>query len=298
MISGRSLELFFVDGRPEGMLTAEVFNWTGHVLRIPRTRLPEGLKRAEATQTGVYILLGQDDQGPLAYIGEAEVMSDRIKQHATQKDWWEQVVLITTAGDALHKAHVKYLESRLVEMALDASQSRLENGNAPPRSSLNEAATANMESFLDTLQMVLPAIRVDLLQSRKRSDAVKTEKAESPQALEFLLEVPRHGVSAKAKLEGDEMVVVAGSRVRASWVGDRKYNSTYWKLHDELVESGVVKTDGGKVGVLMEDYAFSSPSAAAAFVSGRSANGRTSWKLADNRTYADWEEEQLKDSTT
>lgn len=38
-VTGRSLDLFFVDGRPEGMLTAEVFHWTGHVLRFPRIQL-------------------------------------------------------------------------------------------------------------------------------------------------------------------------------------------------------------------------------------------------------------------
>ena len=37
---GRSLELFFIDGKPEGMQTAELFNWTGHVLMAPRTRMP------------------------------------------------------------------------------------------------------------------------------------------------------------------------------------------------------------------------------------------------------------------
>lgn len=45
MSAGRSLELFFIDGRPDGMLTAEVFNWTGHVLRAPRTQLPQAIKR-------------------------------------------------------------------------------------------------------------------------------------------------------------------------------------------------------------------------------------------------------------
>lgn len=41
----RSLELFFIDGKPDGMLTAEVFNWTGHVLMSPRTQISEALKR-------------------------------------------------------------------------------------------------------------------------------------------------------------------------------------------------------------------------------------------------------------
>ena len=42
---GRSLELFFIDGKPEGMLTAEVFNWTGHILMTPRTQISEARKR-------------------------------------------------------------------------------------------------------------------------------------------------------------------------------------------------------------------------------------------------------------
>lgn len=68
----KSLELFFIDGSPDGMLTAEVFGWTGHILVTPRTRLPDALKRPASTYTGAYILLGESDDGPLAYIGEGE----------------------------------------------------------------------------------------------------------------------------------------------------------------------------------------------------------------------------------
>jgi hypothetical protein len=42
---GRSPELFFVDGKPDGMLTAEVFNWTGHVLYCPSTNISAALAR-------------------------------------------------------------------------------------------------------------------------------------------------------------------------------------------------------------------------------------------------------------
>ncbi len=53
---GRSLELFFIDGRPDGMLTAEVFNWTGHVLRLPRSHAKQALSRREANE------LAKDDK--------------------------------------------------------------------------------------------------------------------------------------------------------------------------------------------------------------------------------------------
>ncbi|WP_071673373.1 GIY-YIG nuclease family protein [Nioella nitratireducens] len=297
MTSGRSLELYFVDGKPDGMLTAEVFNWTGHVLRIPRTRLADGLRRPQANQTGVYLLLGQDGDGPLAYIGEAEDMARRIGQHAREKDWWDVAVLVTTTGDGLHKAHVKYLESRLVAAAREAAAMRMENGNQPTGASLNEAAVANMESFLDTLYMVLPAIRVDLFQSGRRA-ALKDHGSTSLPTTKsvFHLLVPRHGVDAVGELADGELVVKAGSQVRSVWVGNPKHAANYRELHESLVEKGIIqKTDG--TAVMTEDYAFSSPSAAAAVVSGRSSNGRTAWKLPDGRTYADWETEQIAKDT-
>jgi hypothetical protein len=297
MSFGRSLELYFVDGNPDGMLTAEVFNWTGHVLRIPRTRLTEGLKRAHAHHTGVYLLLGADDNGELAYIGEAEDMSERLKQHAKQKDWWEQAVLITTTGDALHKAHVKYLESRLVEKALKADNVRLENGNAPARASLNEAAQANMESFLDTLNMVLPAIRIDLLQTGRVSKATAKQPARSSEEkVVFHFALQKHRVQATAELIANEMIVKAGSRIRSDWIGDRAEKTHYWKLYDQLVEQQIIQVSENGT-VLSEDYAFSSPSAAASIVSGRSANGRRDWKLEDGRTYAEWEIDALKEDS-
>src|SRR5665213_2900992 len=109
---GQSLELFFIDGTPDGMMTAEIFNWTGHVLVTPRIRLVEALKREKSGFTGVYILLGDSDGSNLvrAYIGESEDVASRIRNHDANRDWWTQAVLITSAANSLNKAHVKYIE--------------------------------------------------------------------------------------------------------------------------------------------------------------------------------------------
>lgn len=296
MSQGRSLELFFVDGRPDGMLTAEVFDWTGHVLRLPRTQLAEGLKRPEASQTGVYILIGHDDDGPLAYIGESENMAQRLKEHASARDWWDDAILITAARDGLHKAHVRYLEARLIQIARDAGQTRLENGNQPGGASLNEAHTANMESFLETLNMVLPAIRVDVFQTGRRTSPPDEPTHSTDAKVEFELTMPRHGVHATAQVAGAELVVLAGSILRADWIGDRSDKTYYWKLYDRLKSQGIIVQQDGQT-ILASDYAFASPSAAAAVVSGRAANGRTSWKLADGKTYAQWEHDRLNEAS-
>jgi len=291
MTGGRALELFFVDGNPEGMLTAEVFNWTGHVLRIPRTRLAEGLRRAAASQTGVYVLIGADDEGPLAYIGEAEDMAVRIKQHAHDKDWWDQAVLITATGNALHKAHVKYLESRLVEAAHLAGSMRIANGNAPPRSSLNEAATTNMEGFLDTLHIALPAIRVDMFESKIRSTLSAENQKEYRAVTEFTIDIPSKNFWATARLVEDELVVLAGARMRASSTFPPSMASIAQK-RAALESRGDIEIGDG-FDLLLKDYAFASPSGASDFVLGRASSGPKEWKLSDGRSYAQWEANQL-----
>ena len=108
---GRSLELFYIDGHPDGMITAELFNWTGHVFVTPRTRLTEALKREEAGYAGVYLLPGEKEGEDFAYIREAEDLGVRLKQHpaASDKDWWETAALLSASANRLTKAPVKYL---------------------------------------------------------------------------------------------------------------------------------------------------------------------------------------------
>ncbi|MGV8989368.1 MAG: GIY-YIG nuclease family protein [Cypionkella sp.] len=161
-IDGKALELFFIDGRPDGMLTAEVFNWTGYVLMTPRTRISEAQARTEAGHAGVYLLIGEKDDDDLAYIVESDNIGLRIKTYEAKKDWWEKAVLITTSAANLNKAHVRYLEARLVAKAKEVGRVPLENGTTPMASGLTEAARANMEAFLDYLLMLLPALRIDM----------------------------------------------------------------------------------------------------------------------------------------
>ncbi|ABM27509.1 GIY-YIG nuclease family protein [Nitratidesulfovibrio vulgaris] len=273
---GRSLELFFIDGKPDGMQTAEVFNWTGHVLLFPRTRIKAALERKEARYTGVYLLLGEADGKPLAYIGEGEDIAARIRAHDLNKDWWTQAVLVTTGANALNKAHVKYLESRLVEIARTVKRWELENGNTPPRPGLSEAAQANMESFLSYLLMILPALRIDIFQefAKPAGEPMPEPAGENEAAVFFVLVQKKEDLHARAQLVGDDFIVLEGSAARCRWVGKGSENTGYAHLHGQLLESGVLVAHEGRC-VFARSYAFRSPSAAAAVVVGRSSNGTT-----------------------
>lgn len=297
---GRSLELYFIDGRPDGMLTAEVFNWTGHVLMTPRTQIAEALRRKEAGHTGVYLLLGENDNGPLAYIGEGEIISDRIRSHDSKRDWWTKAVLVTTGANNLNKAHIKYLESRLIAEAAEIGRVPLENGNAPAKPGLSEAAIANMEGFLGYLFLVLPAIGVDMFVRRTRAITLVTIPPAGKAQLRpvgtpvvFETSIQKEGIRATATLVDGEFVVQAGSTARLAWVSSPSHN--YKKLFDELVQTDVlVLTEDGSRRRFSQSYAFSSPSAAGAAVTGRPFQGPKWWTVVGTgETYEEWEAKNL-----
>ena len=304
---GRSLELYYIDGRPDGMLTAELFNWTGHVLMAPRTQIATALRRPEAGYAGIYLLLGEQEGEPRAYVGEGEDIAARIRAHDGAKDWWTSAVLVTTAGNKLNKAHVRYLEARLIEEARSIGRMPLDNGTNPGRPSLSEADVAKMEAFLENLMVVLPAVRVDMFIQRARQASTQpgttvptSIRAEipAPAPIRFTLSSVRLGLSATAVLKDGEFVVQAGSHARTSWEGQNGQIGTYLPLHTELVRSGVLVPDG-PLRVFTKDYAFSSSSAAAAVIYGRSASGPISWRVeGQDITYKDWEARQLAASGT
>ncbi|MBC2653289.1 GIY-YIG nuclease family protein [Novosphingobium aerophilum] len=301
---GRSLELYYIDGRPDGMLTAELFNWTGHVLMAPRTQIATALARPEASYAGIYLLLGELDGAPLAYIGEGEDISARIRSHDVKKDWWSSAVLVTATANKLNKAHVRYLEARLIAEAKSIGRTPLENGTAPNPPSLSEADVAKMEAFLENLFVVLPAVRVDMFIQRARSSDHKAsapKESKQPRQplpgpetasgdVRFRLELPRKNFSADAVLnERGEFVVLAGSNARPA-----QNLGSYTGLYNELVRAGVIAPDTAGQLRFASSYVFNSPSAAASVASGTSANGAVGWKHVETgMTYKDWEAQRL-----
>lgn len=301
MSQGRSLRLFLVDGTPNGLLTAEIMNWTGHVLTGPRSKLAELVQRPECARTGVYFLVGPDPDNSLrlkVYIGESDDVAKRLKSHnrpedAGGKDFWERVCLVTSKDQNLTKAHVKYLESLLISIAGSLGRCELVNGTAHEYISLPESDRADMAFFLEQIRTVLPVLGFDFLRELTKPSAPATISTAAPvsHSPRFILEVPRYRVSAQGQEIDGEFFVLKGSRARAEWVGTER---GYQSLFKQLVDEGVLVADGGEHLTFSDDYAFSSPSAAAAVVCGRAANGRTSWLVeGSGQTYAAWQEQQL-----
>lgn len=301
MTQGRSIRLFLVDGTPNGLLTAEIMNWTGHVLTGPRSKLAELVQRPECVRTGVYFLVGPDPDDSLrtrVYIGESDDVAQRLKTHnrpedAGGKDFWERVCLVTSKDQNLTKAHVKYLESKLIGIAASAGCCVLSNGTAHEYAGLPESDRADMAFFLDQIRTVLPVLGFEFLRelSKPSAPVVADNAPVVERSPRFRLDIPKFGVTAHAQEIGGEFFVLKGSRTRKKWIG---VDGGYQGLFQQLVADGVLIADGAEHQAFKDDYAFASPSAAAAVVSGRSANGRVVWSVeGTGQTYAAWQDQQL-----
>lgn len=79
---GRSIELFLVNGTAESIVTAELSNWNGKAVKIPRIEVADCMRK-DIQEPGVYFLFCKDDENnkDSVYIGEAENVKERLLQH-------------------------------------------------------------------------------------------------------------------------------------------------------------------------------------------------------------------------
>ncbi|MQW55654.1 DUF4357 domain-containing protein [Sinorhizobium meliloti] len=296
---GRSVRLYLVDGSPTGIITAEIMNWTGHVLVTPRSRLADALQRGEATRTGVYFLVGDDPEQPSksrVYIGEGDSVVDRIKSHSkdSQKDFWTRACLVTSKDTNLTKAHVRYLENRFVELTKLADRANVANGNEPARKSLPESDVADMEFFIDQVQVILPVVGFDFLRPKAHAqivNAIDELPTGTATRLDLVMTSGKYGYEARAiELDG-EITVLAGSRGTTESFATNIYASLRQQL---MNDRRLVPTNDPNLVEFSEDVTFASPSAAAAVIKNRNTNGRTAWRLVGTgQTLKEWQDSQL-----
>ena len=111
-------------------------NWTGVGIVFPRERWQSARNLAELASTGVYILAGYEEDSddlPTLYIGEDDIVRDRIDSHAETKEFWEACYAFTTTNKdkGLNKAHARWLERELIRQVKKAARSKLDNQTEP-----------------------------------------------------------------------------------------------------------------------------------------------------------------------
>lgn len=268
----KTIQMFIFNGNPNGRIMCELSNWNGRVYKISRNELLEFSKRDDSDYTGVYFLFGKDLQNnDTIYIGEAEKVYSRLKQHLGDNEYWNDCIVVISKDNLLNKAHVKFLEHTFYQLAQDSSRVVVVNSTVPTRSSVSEYDRAMLEEFIDNAKLLVNTL------GYKAFDSIEETIIKKNDSEVFFYITSARGANAKGMVVSDGFAVLRGS-VAASTT-TQSANGYIVQLRNALIEKGIINEEF----LFQKDYVFSSPSTAAAVVMGRNANGLTEWKTEDHQ---------------
>lgn len=276
MAYGKAIELFLVNGTAESLITAELSNWNGKAIKIPRTEV-SACDREDIKGVGIYFLICQEEDGTdSVYIGEAENVLDRLTQHlrdyqsGKEKYYWNTAVIFV--GRDLNKALIRYLENRFVEIAEECGRYTILTKNTYKNTVLKEAQIASMEEFIDNVKILINTLGYKVL--------VPVPKANDET---IYLYCKGSGASAKGFVSAGGFTVLEGSTVSDHTVPSLETKGkSYYNLRNALIKDGTISDR-----VFTRDYEFKAPSAASAVILGHTSNGNVDWKTAEGTKLKD-----------
>lgn len=275
MTYGKVIELFLVNGTADSLITAELSNWNGMAVKIPRVEL-SSCNNDDITKPGVYFLFCKEDDGSdSVYIGEAENVQERLKQHVrdyqSEKEtyYWNTAVIFV--GRDLNKAMIRYLENQFVQIARESKRYLVLTKNTYQNTVLKESQKAVMEEFIDNVKTLINALGYKVLEPLVQAD-LQSRKIDDE-----VLYITSGSVNARGMVTSEGFVVLSGTTVNETTA--QSLSPGMLKLRKDLLDSTKVENL-----TTIEDILFSSSSAAADFVLGYSASGPRSWKAKNGRT--------------
>lgn len=284
MAYGKSIELFLVNGTADSIITAELSNWNGKAIKIPRIEVST-CNRNDMIQAGVYFLFCKEDDGSdSVYIGEAENVKERLVQHLRdyqsekEKYYWNTAVIFI--GRDLNKALIRYLENRFVDIARSSKRYLVLTKNTYRNTVMKESHIAVMEEFVDNVKVLINALGYKVLEPFAQTESQDTNSDDE------ILMLTTGSVNASGKVTTEGFVVFEGSTVNEK-TSTKSLSIGMQKLRQKLFDSGKVQNL-----TTTEDILFSSSSAAADFILGYSVSGPRTWKSKDGRTLKDIENSQ------
>lgn len=285
MAYGKSIELFLANGTADSLITAELSNWNGKAIKIPRIEVSD-CKRDDIKGAGVYFLFcKEEDDSDSVYIGESEAVQERLNQHIRdynadkEKFYWTTAVIFL--GRDLNKALIRYLEDRFVQIARDCKRYKVLTKNTYGKTVMKESQTAAMEEFIDNVRILINALGYKVLEPTVHSDPNSTIDDET-------LFLNLGNASGKGMVTTEGFVLFAGAVLNEK-TSEKSLSKGATNLRKKHLASNKVKDF-----VTTEDILFSSSSAAADFVTGYSVSGPATWKNSAGVTLKELEAKATK----
>ncbi len=275
MSESLSIKIFLTKGSASSLRTAEISNWSGKAIACSRRELDELTKREEAIRPGIYFLIGNavETGEPSIYIGEAEEVAKRLKQHLS-KEFWNQVVAFVSKDENLTKAHIKYLEGKLIDIGNKAGKGIIQN-NQSSGARLPESDQAEMDIFLERILKLLPVMGTSLLSVPEAHEKAADDR----------LICKIKGLIAYGNRTDNGFIVYEGSQA----VLEDRPSSVRGRVRRKLLlDKGILEGQDDCL-IFTRDHEFTSPSLAAAAIRGGASNGLTCWKTEKGKSLKELE---------
>lgn len=287
---GKKLTVYMIDGTEYGPRFSEIGNWVGKAIYSPRATVNKIIYREEFDNPGIYCLKGDPTDEAFnerIYIGEAENIRSRLKQHLSDpnKDFNELIFFISK-DELLTKTQIRYLESRIIQIAVQAKNAQIDNGNSPSLPTLHEADVSDMEYFLDQIKLILPVMGFNFLISSTASKLIKSQNVGEDKIYStFFIKTK----TFKATMEETDRgyIVLKGSEAKKEL--SPSCTETYKNMRRKLLETQILQERNGQL-IFAEDAIFDSPSAASNMILGRNSNGFTEWVDKNGKTFKEIQE--------
>ncbi len=287
---GKKLTVYMIDGTEYGPRLSEIGNWVGKAIYSPRSALNKIILRPEFDNPGIYCLKGDPTDEAFEekiYIGEAENIKSRLKQHLSDpKKDFKEIIFFISKDELLTKTQIRYLESRMIQLAIEAKTAEIENGNSPNLPTLHEADISDMEYFLEQIKLMLPVMGFRFLISSTIKYQADEDKAKELKIKE-IFEIRTKSFRAKMYESDQGYIVIKGSEAKKSL--SKSTTETYRNLRRKLLETSILIDRGDNL-EFAEDAIFSSPSAASNMVLGRNSNGFTEWVNVKGESFKEIQE--------
>ena len=285
MAYGKSIELFLANGTADSLIIAELSNWDGKAIKIPRIEVIS-CKRKDIQGAGVYFLFCKNkDDDDAVYIGESENVYERLSQHIRDYNAEKEDYYWTTAvaffGKNLNKALIRYLEDRFVSIARSTNRYTILTKNTYSKTVMKESQIAAMEEFIDNVKILINALGYKVLEPK--TDIQRTAECSSDDKLLYL---NVGNTNAKGVITSEGFVLLAGSDIKEK-VAEKSVSKGVLELRNKYFEAGKIKDFK-----TTEDLIISSSSYAASFVLGNSVSGPQIWKNKDGVTLKEIEEKE------
>ena len=286
MIDNRDLSLYIMDGTYEGCLNLKFDGFYLVAYKIPRedfSKLKNGPKEEDLTNSSIYLLFGNKDGNPTVYVGQASARKNgnaalqRIPEPHSTQDWDTAIILTTKKDDEFGRSELCYLENLFYKMAKEAGSFAVVNNVEPPTDkSIKEKEKRRLGKYVDHVQFIVKLLGYNVFEKVVTSTKAVPKEKIIPASIDVTTQFYCKTRGAEAigrRTEDDGFIVLKGSILSTLPPTNSCPEATLKRREDnkDIIRNGVT----------LKDISFSSPSAASSFVILSNTNGNNEWRTKD-----------------